>query len=184
MDKQFGRPPIQLTESQIRYAMENSFGNKAAARFLNIDYRTYKKYAKMYIDSDSGKTLFDLHIKIGVKLDKPTKEKHWQGKSFDCNKGYKEKLEDILDGKYPGYNSRKLRKRLLLSPTTFRRFAQLKKCAFAKCVRKIFLIVAKRLLCAFLLIFKYIKMKTQNENSSKKDKFHFKTHCGHRNKSS
>lgn len=110
-----GRPPIHLTESQIRYAMENSFGNKSAARFLNIDYRTYKKYAKMYTDAESGKTLFQLHMKVGVKLDRPTKEKHWQGKSFDCNKGYKEKLEDILDGKYPGYNSKKLRKRLLLS---------------------------------------------------------------------
>jgi hypothetical protein len=115
MQKNFGRPPIQLTESQVRYAMENSFGNKAAARFLNIDYRTYKKYAKMYVDNESGKTLFELHKKLGVPLDKPTKEKHWQGKSFDCNKGYKEKLEDILDGKYPGYNSKKLRKRLLLS---------------------------------------------------------------------
>ena len=79
MQKNFGRPPIQLTESQVRYAMENSFGNKAAARFLNIDYRTYKKYAKMYVDNESGKTLFELHIKLGVRLDKSTKEKHWQG---------------------------------------------------------------------------------------------------------
>ena len=47
-NKMNGRPPIHLTESQIRYAMENSYGNKAASRFLNIDYRTYTKYAKMY----------------------------------------------------------------------------------------------------------------------------------------
>ena len=69
-NKMNGRPPIHLTESQIRYAMENSYGNKAASRFLNIDYRTYTKYAKMYIDSDTQKSLFELHSKLNVKTSK------------------------------------------------------------------------------------------------------------------
>jgi hypothetical protein len=114
-NKANGRPPIQLTESQIRYAMENSYGNKDASRFLNIDYRTYVKYAKMYIDSITQKTLFELHSKLNVKNSKTERRNKTYGKSFDCNKGYKERLEDILDGKYPGYNTKKLRKRLLLS---------------------------------------------------------------------
>ena len=114
-NKMNGRPPIHLTESQIRYAMENSYGNKAASRFLNIDYRTYTKYAKMYIDSDTQKSLFELHSKLNVKTSKTERRNKAYGKSFDCNNGYKERLEDILDGKYPGYNTKKLRKRLLLS---------------------------------------------------------------------
>ena len=115
MDRKKGRPPLVLTEAQIRYAMQNSFGNKDASRFLKVDYRTYKKWAKQHIDSETGKTLFELHSKIGIPLTREKKDDKWNGKSFDCNKGYKEKLEDILDGKHPAYDSRKLRKRLLLS---------------------------------------------------------------------
>ena len=115
MNENPGRPPISLTESQLRYAMENSFGNKDAARFLNIDYRTYKKYAKTFVDSETGKTLFEIHSKVGIGVKKIQKDDKWNGKSFDCNKGYTERLEDILDGKHPGYDSKKLRKRLLLS---------------------------------------------------------------------
>jgi hypothetical protein len=74
MNERHGRPPISLTESQLRYAMENSFGNKDAARFLNIDYRTYKKYAKTFIDSETGKTLFEIHSKVGVGLTKIKKD--------------------------------------------------------------------------------------------------------------
>jgi hypothetical protein len=114
-DKKIGRPPAHLTESHIRYAMQNSYGNKDAARFLSVDYSTYKKYSKLYVDSGSGKTLFELHSKLGVKNAKDVKKQRSHGKSFDCNRGYKERLEDILDGKYPGYNTKKLRKRLLLS---------------------------------------------------------------------
>jgi hypothetical protein len=115
MNGKKGRPPLILTEAQIRYAMQNSFGNKDASRFLKVDYRTYKKWAKQHIDSETGKTLFELHSKIGIPLTREKKDDKWNGKSFDCNKGYKERLEDILDGKYPAYDSRKLRKRLLLS---------------------------------------------------------------------
>ena len=57
---------------------------------------------------------YELHSKLGVPLTREKKDDKWNGKSFDCNKGYKEKLEDILDGKYPAYETKKLRKRLLL----------------------------------------------------------------------
>lgn len=112
--KKTGRPSSDLTESHIRYAMDNSYGNKAAARFLNVDYSTYKKYSKLYIDNETGKSLFELHSKMGAKRIGDDSRKY-SGQSFDCNRGYKERLEDILDGKYPAYNTKKLRKRLLLS---------------------------------------------------------------------
>ena len=55
-----GHPPLNLTESQIRYAMANSWSNAGAARFLNVSYNTYTKYSQQYFDS-SGQSLFELH---------------------------------------------------------------------------------------------------------------------------
>ena len=55
---------LQLTEEQLREAMANSRSNKEAARWLGITDITYKKYAKSYIDQETGKTLFELHKNI------------------------------------------------------------------------------------------------------------------------
>lgn len=107
--KSSGRPRINLSETMVRYAISQTYSAAEAARYLNVSYNTFKYYAKQYIDEESGKSLFDLHKKKvrppGIKDDR----------SYHCNKGYKEKLEDILAGKHPGYNSKTLRKRLLLS---------------------------------------------------------------------
>src|SRR5210317_1016553 len=86
-----GRTPLNLTEAQIRYAMKNSKSNSSAARFLNVSFTTYQKYAKMYIDEESGKTLYELH-----------KNQRGEGvkKAYNVTKG-KYALTDILDGKYP-----------------------------------------------------------------------------------
>jgi len=52
---------LQLSEDRIREAMANTRSNKEAARWLGITDTTYKKYSKGYIDSETGKTLFELH---------------------------------------------------------------------------------------------------------------------------
>lgn len=105
------RPLLNLTESQIRYAMENSWSNKGAARFLNISINTYLKYAEQYVDSATGLTLRELH-KIKPR---PKKEKFSSADKRTYDNGYKEKLEDILSGMYPDYQPRPLRKRLFNS---------------------------------------------------------------------
>ena len=56
-----GRPHMNLTESQIRYAMANTYSNRGAARFLNVSINTYLKYAEQYVDSETGLNLRDLH---------------------------------------------------------------------------------------------------------------------------
>lgn len=56
-----GRPRTYITEQDIRRAMENSNSNTAAARVLNVSFPTYRMNAKMYLDPETGKTLFDLH---------------------------------------------------------------------------------------------------------------------------
>ena len=96
-----GRPPIALTESQIRYAMYNTYSNQQAARFLNLAYNTYKKYAKSYIDTETGLTLFQLHLK---KSSGQPKKKRPETDALDTrhwNSGYKERLEGaIKSGRY------------------------------------------------------------------------------------
>ena len=59
--KGHGREPLNVTESEIRYAMENSKSCAEAARFLKISYEAFRKYAKLYKDEASGKTLFEIH---------------------------------------------------------------------------------------------------------------------------
>lgn len=59
-------PGLQLLESQIRYAMENSCTNSEAAKWLHITAATFKKYALRYIDEPTGKTLWLLHKERGA----------------------------------------------------------------------------------------------------------------------
>ena len=40
-----GRPAFNITETQVRYAMENSKSCAEAARFLKISYEAFRKYA-------------------------------------------------------------------------------------------------------------------------------------------
>ena len=56
-----GRSALNIGESEIRYAMENTKSNAEAARFMKVSFTTYKKYAKMYTDPATGKTLYDMH---------------------------------------------------------------------------------------------------------------------------
>lgn len=100
-----GRDPFNIPESQIRYAMENSKSNAGAARFLNLNIQTYKKYAKMFKDSETGLDLFELHKNTSGKgIARPASgRKH--GKS----------IEDILTGKHPEYTRKELKRRLLKS---------------------------------------------------------------------
>ena len=101
-----GRPAMNISESEIRYAMENTKSCAQAARFLKISYEAFRKYAKMYTDSESGKTLFELH-----------KNPHGKGVPRVPKNPTKTqaKLENIFAGKHPNYNKHRLKDRLLRS---------------------------------------------------------------------
>ena len=51
----------RLTEQEVLEAMKNSRSNLEAARWLDVDSRTWEKYAKHYIDLETGKSLYELH---------------------------------------------------------------------------------------------------------------------------
>ena len=99
-----GRTAFDLPESDIRYAIANTKSNAEAARFLKVSFTTWKKYAKMYVDSETGKTLYDLHTNqagLGIAKD-----------SVRANAGLYS-IDRLLEGKHPNYPVWKLRNRLL-----------------------------------------------------------------------
>ena len=83
---QFIYQGLQITEDQIWEAINNTRSNHEAARWMKITYITYKKYASKYIDRDTGKTLFDLHMNQSAK----GIPKNFQGSNF------KKDLEEML----------------------------------------------------------------------------------------
>jgi hypothetical protein len=96
-------PAYNLTETEIRYAMTNSKSNREAARFLNVSVKTYKKYAQIYRDNATGKTLFELHRNMSGKgISK-------NGSPYRGVKG----LSEILEGKHPSYSGTRLKSRLI-----------------------------------------------------------------------
>lgn len=104
-----GRPGLNLSEANIRYAMQNSNSNKGAARFLNVDIKTYKKYAKLFfVDSESGITLWESHKRI---------DKKGIPKSRYSNRDWliKYTITDILQGKFPHLSPAYVKNRLLNS---------------------------------------------------------------------
>ena len=84
-----------LLKRDIEEAQRRSMSAAGAARWIGVSYTTYKKYARLY-------DLHDHHLNPGGKgIPKP----HVQGKRYP--------LEDILGGKHPNYDTRKLKKRLI-----------------------------------------------------------------------
>jgi len=69
--------------------MDKTKSVKAAARYLNCSYHHLKRYMKLYVDEETGKTLFDKH-------------KNQQGKGipkFLRASGKEPALRDIIEGK-------------------------------------------------------------------------------------
>lgn len=99
-----GKQPLNISESEIRYAIDNTKSNAEAARFMKVSFSTWKKYAKMYVDRETGKTLYDMHTNQEGQGIKKTSIRATAGMYS---------IDAILEGKHPNYPSWKLRNRLL-----------------------------------------------------------------------
>ena len=78
-----------ISKDMCLTAMDKTKSVKAAARYLNCSYHHLKRYMKLYVDEESGKTLFELH-------------KTQQGKGipkFLRSSGKEPALMDIIEGK-------------------------------------------------------------------------------------
>lgn len=95
---------MPLSETQIRYAMHNTGSNNAASLFLRVHYLTYRKYAKQYIDTKTGKTLWDIHLNqsgLGIV------------KNLPINKRPYPLMSDILAGNCSSYPAKYLKRRII-----------------------------------------------------------------------
>ncbi len=96
--------PKPLSKEMILNAMEKTQSNMAAARYLNVSYHHYKKWAKLY-ESDTHDSLFEEH-------------KNQSGKGIPkfLNNGKKDPaLIDIIEGRLDpsSFNPDKIKYRLL-----------------------------------------------------------------------
>lgn len=111
-----GRPEVILTENQIRYAMENTESNAAAAQWLHVDIHTYKKFAKLYLDASTGKTLFEKHRRSAKKTLLVSKEKIKLNRSHNLANHTRFHAIDMLDimaNKHPSYTPERFKERLI-----------------------------------------------------------------------
>jgi hypothetical protein len=93
-----------ISKDMCLTAMDKTKSVKAAARYLNCSYHHLKRYMKLYVDEESGKTLFELH-------------KNQQGKGipkFLKSKGKEPALLDIIEGRIDAssFSAEKLKYRL------------------------------------------------------------------------
>ena len=92
-----------LLQAQIEQAMKVTRSNRSAAEYLRVGYNLYKRFAKLYKDPTTGKSLFELH-------------KNMEGKGISKNSAADKrrfKLDDILTGKHPQYPRERLLKRIM-----------------------------------------------------------------------
>ena len=98
-----GRKQKIITKEQLLNAMKMTKSNMSCARYLGISYMHYSRYAKSYIDEESGKTLFDLYKNQAGKGIR----KHLGGKDPD--------LKSLMDGELyvKSYNLNRYKDRLI-----------------------------------------------------------------------
>lgn len=74
---------LNIERHVIERAMRETMSNKAAAKFLGVSFKTYKKYANLYKTED-GKTLFEAHKNQSAKgIPKFGKRRHDKASIID-----------------------------------------------------------------------------------------------------
>lgn len=74
---------LNIERQQIERAMRETLSNKAAAKFLGVSFKTYKKYANMY-RNEEGKTLYEAHKNQSAKgIPKFGKRRHDKASIMD-----------------------------------------------------------------------------------------------------
>ena len=108
-----GRSNKIVLEADILMAMQYTYSNRAAAKYLKVSYPVYKRFADAYIDSATGKSLFELHLGFGKKIPRFAA----RGRRGPKNSSGKttHSLDNILANKVPDYPLTKLKHRLWAS---------------------------------------------------------------------
>lgn len=85
---------IILTKDDVLRSHKYTKSNRAAARYLGVSYNVYKSYALIFIDNETGKTLFEKHLNRQGKGIKKHLGGYGQSKYY-----HKHPLEDVLEGR-------------------------------------------------------------------------------------
>jgi len=104
---------LQILESQIRYAMDNTSSNSEAAKWLHISFSTWKKYASMYIDEPTGKTLFTLHKETGFAKRLVLPQTRYRRKASAPWAFQPTPIQEVFDNKHPKYSLNRFKERLI-----------------------------------------------------------------------
>jgi hypothetical protein len=100
-----GRPQINLSESEIKYAIDNTKSSAQAARFLRVSPSTFKKYASIYKNPETGKTWYETsNNKTGIGVFRTPKKSDFFSD-----------LKEVLEGKRSTKNKTHFKKRLFMS---------------------------------------------------------------------
>lgn len=94
-----------ISKDDCLRAMQNSRSNRGAARFLRCSLVHYKKFARVYMDEESGKTLYELHKnQFGIGIPKAL-----------SNKGKQAPLKELIEGKLSieSFEPAKIKQRLI-----------------------------------------------------------------------
>lgn len=91
-----------LTEKEIRYAIANSTSIQSASRFLNVTAGTFARYAQMYFDAATGKSLLDI---AKSKTGKRTVKIRWKKWLISAN--------DVISGKYPNMPPKRAKEKFI-----------------------------------------------------------------------
>lgn len=83
--------PKFLSKDDVLRAMRMTRSNRGAARYSLVAYNTYKKFAKLYRDEETGKSLWELHMNMSGK---------GIPKSL-TSKGERIDIQDLMEGKVP-----------------------------------------------------------------------------------
>lgn len=94
MQKKRGRKPKFLTKDDVLRAQKNTLSNRAAARYLHVSFPHFKKFAKTYVDEETGISLWELHKNQSGK----GIPKFLQGRTDEPP------LIDVLEGRVPIYH--------------------------------------------------------------------------------
>jgi hypothetical protein len=98
-----GRKARPLSKEEILRAMKMTKSNAAASRYLRCSPQHYRKFAKVFVDEETGKVLFELH-------------KNQQGKGIRKHFGGKEpNLTELISGELyvDSYDINKYKARLI-----------------------------------------------------------------------
>lgn len=103
----------QLTESQIRYACANTVSNTEAAKWLHVSFSTWKKYASMYIDETTGKSLYQLHKESGAAKRIVIPKTRYRRRSSSSTMFQAVPMDEIFANKHLKYDRIRLKERLI-----------------------------------------------------------------------